>query len=109
MTTEERIAVLAGVSAFADQTPDALARLADELDELSVAPGTVLARERRPSVGESYVVVSGEAVLTLAGARQGTVGPGSFVSANGHSGDGTPATVTAVTLMHLLVVRSGDG
>jgi hypothetical protein len=107
MSLDERIHVLRTVATFAEHSPHELADLADALGELSVAPGTVLAREERPGNGERYVIVSGEAALTRAGVRHGTVGPGALVPAAPTNGTAAPATVTAVTLMHLLVLRDG--
>jgi len=75
------------------------------MDELSVAPGTVLAREEGLANGHDFIIVSGEAVLTCAGARRGTVGPGALVGAVAALGTTGHATVTAVRLMHLLVLR----
>jgi CRP-like cAMP-binding protein len=74
------------------------------VDDVSVEPGRVLAREGATGRG-MFVVVSGMAEVSAGGQTVGVLGPGSFMG-DSETFDLRPDrfTVTARTLMRLLVV-----
>lgn len=106
MTDTAKADVLRSVERFAGLSISEVELVAALASEHAVAPGAVLAREGR-SANECIVVLAGEAAITVGGSQVAIGGPGSVVG-DLESPDGTasPATVTALTLMHLLVVRT---
>lgn len=96
MSHEAKLSVLAGLDGFVGRSPEELDALVAVAEDLVVAPGSVLVHEARGD-DRWHVVVSGEASLSAGGSLIGSAGPGSVLRSNG-------ATVTAVTLMHLLVL-----
>jgi CRP-like cAMP-binding protein len=107
MTTKlatERLELLRQVPAFQTLGDRDLARIDSLVDDVTVHPGHLLAREGLPSRG-LFVVVSGMAEVTRAGETVGVLGPGAFM------GDSETLvlrpdrfTVIARTSMRLLVV-----
>jgi quercetin dioxygenase-like cupin family protein len=100
MSPEEKLTALRAAEGLAGRSDAELEAMAGAADELTVAPGAVLAQENRPSAG-TFVVLDGEARLERNG-MVATAGPGALI------GDPTdpPSTATALTLMHLLQLGS---
>lgn len=87
---------------FAQLPDDARARMRDLAEELTAEAGAVLTEQG--AVGrEAFVIQSGQAEVTVSGARVATIGPGSLVGEMAII-DRRPrsATVTALTDMELL-------
>lgn len=107
MTTKlatERLELLRQVPAFQDSSDRDLARIDPLVDDVSVHPGHVLAREGLPSRG-LLVVVSGMAEVTRRGETVGVLGPGAFMGDSETWGlHPDRLTVVARTAMRLLVV-----
>lgn len=99
MSVEAKAAALRQAERVAGYMPEDLESLAATAEDLIVAPGSVFVQESRRE-DRCYVVVAGEASLSVQGTLVGTAGPGSIV---GDPHD-DPRTATAVTLMHLLVI-----
>jgi CRP/FNR family transcriptional regulator, cyclic AMP receptor protein len=85
-----------------------LAQVATMMDELDYQPGEMLTREGMPG-GQAFLIVEGEAEVTLRGEQLATVGAGEFVGEMALL-DHSPrsATVTAVTPMRVLVMDPGS-
>jgi len=103
--TEGRLSLLASLPVFAScrgRDLEAVDRLVDDID---VSAGEVLVREGVPGQ-ESFVVVAGEARVTIDGREIALLGPGDFFGEMSILDPGHPrsATVTAVTAMRLLVL-----
>lgn len=93
---------LSGVEIFSGFSPDQLATVRSMADEVAAEPGAVLMEQG--DVGqEAFVIVSGQAAISVAGTRVATVGVGTIVGEMALL-DGRPrsATVTAVTDCELL-------
>jgi len=87
---------------FDDCGSDARARIAELATELAVPPGHVLLEEGAPT-SRCFAIAAGQAAVTRARQRLGTVGAGAIVGDRALLGATTcSATVTAVTPMHLL-------
>jgi hypothetical protein len=99
MTIEDKIRALRGVPRLADRTEPELEDLASRAEEAIAAPGDVLARESHAG-RTSSIVLTGEATVARNGAVVDKAGPGALLGDPDHP----PATITAVTLMHLLVL-----
>ena len=105
---DRRIETLAGVDLFAGCSKAELRELASITTEIDAEPGAVLCREG--GVGrECYVVIDGEAAVTIDGDEIDVVGPGDFFGEMALL-DGGPrvATVTASTAMRLLVLSHAE-
>jgi CRP-like cAMP-binding protein len=107
MTTKlatERLEFLRRVPAFHTLGGRDLARIDPLVDDVTVQPGHVLAREGRASRG-LFIVLSGLAESSRGGETVGMVGPGAFMG-DSEMWDLHPDvfTVIARTPMHLLVV-----
>ena len=103
-----RIDRLSQVTLFRACSPAELRELAGITTELDVAAGDVLCTEGQ--VGrDCFVVVDGEATVTIGGDELDTVGPGGFFGEMALL-DGGPrvATVIARTDMKLLVLSRGE-
>ena len=89
---------------FAGTSKARLARLAAQMDEIVVAPGSVLVREGRP--GHSfYVVIRGEAAACAGEREVAAFGPGDFFGEISMiDRDPAVATVTARTECSLMVM-----
>ena len=105
-TSNPKVAVLRSLPGLAGVPDRELVPLASLFDEAGVEAGHVLTREGA-SGRELFLVVTGQAEVTLRGDMLATVGPGEFVGEMTIF-DGAPrsATVTAVTPMRLLVAGS---
>lgn len=101
---DARVERLAAVSLFASCTPSELRELARITTELDAPAGAVLCREGATGA-DCFVVVDGEAEVTIAGDHVCTIGPGGFFGEMALL-DGGPrvATVTASSDMRLLVL-----
>jgi CRP-like cAMP-binding protein len=79
-----------------------LGRIAATLDQAELRPGAVLTREGRVAQ-DWYLIVDGEADVTIRGEFVGRLGPGEFVGEMALvSGGPRSATVRAVTSMRVL-------
>jgi CRP/FNR family transcriptional regulator, cyclic AMP receptor protein len=101
--TDPKIAVLRELFGFAGPGDRELLALAALFDEVRVEPGECLIREGEPG-REVFLIVDGQAAVSLHDKPLGTVGPGEFV------GEMTlferaprSATVTALTPVRTLV------
>ena len=94
--------LLHNVPIFSDCSPKDLAAVARGLKEVNHKAGTVIAREGEPGVG-LFVIVEGEAKVTIGDKPRRTLGPGEFFGEIALL-DGGPrtATVTAETDLKLL-------
>ena len=104
MRKDPKIEMLRRVPALAAYSDAQLAELGRLVDELFVESGHVLTREGQ-SGREAFLIVDGEATVTIGGELVAVVGPGQFVgemSLLEHAP--CTATVTAVTPMHVLVM-----
>lgn len=99
---DARLDLLSKVSLFSGCSQSELKELAKITTEMDASAGTVLCREG--GAGHTcFIVVDGEAKVTIDGEEVGTVGPGGFFGEMALL-DGGPrvATVTAATDMRLL-------
>jgi len=95
---------LRAVRLFRNCNHKQLERVAEIVDEAEVEAGRQLCRQGEQG-HEAFVVISGEASVTIDGEEVGTAGPGTLVGQVSLIDHGTrTATVTAKTPMHLLVV-----
>ncbi|MHB8513619.1 MAG: hotdog fold thioesterase [Actinomycetota bacterium] len=106
--TQGRAEVLRSLSIFAAAGDDELARIDTIVDEIEVDPGEVVLRENEEG-RESFIIVSGNAEVSIAGVALTTLGPGDFFGEMAVlEAKPRAATVTATTPMHLLVVDESD-
>jgi CRP-like cAMP-binding protein len=107
MPHDTKIQRLAAVPLFAQLTRRDLDHVAEMTDDLHVAAGRTIAREGEPA-HVAYVIISGQAAISVDGERVGTLGPGEMVGEMGLI-DGGPraATVTAETDMDVYVIEPG--
>ncbi len=103
-----RVEKLAGVSLFRGCSQSELKALAGITTEVEAAAGKVLCQEGK-SGNECFVVIEGEAAVTIGGDEVTTIGPGGFFGEMALL-DGGPrvATVTAKTDMRLLSLSRGE-
>ena len=96
---------LDGVTIFQDLAPAERARLASELETLTLRRGDVLVREGEPA-DALYVVVTGRFIVTIAGRRQAIseIGPGQPVGEIAFLAGGV-RTATVTALRDSLVLR----
>jgi CRP/FNR family cyclic AMP-dependent transcriptional regulator len=95
---------LRGLSLFDEMADDELAEIETLVDDIDVDPGQVLIREGWLGQ-QAFVILTGQAAVSVQGQRIATVGPGEIVGQTALTGgDPRPATVTAVTPMHLVVL-----
>lgn len=99
-----KVELLKGVSLFSTCNRGELGRIASLADEAEVPEGYALTREGR--VGqEFFVIVDGEADVTIRKHKLATLGPGGWFGEMSLLDHGPrAATVTARTPMHLLVL-----
>jgi CRP-like cAMP-binding protein len=93
---------LAKVPLFSDCSNRDLQTISRVVKDIDHRAGTVIAREGEPGVG-LFVIVDGEAEVTIGGKKKATLGPGEFFGEIALL-DGGPrtATVTAITDVKLL-------
>ena len=107
MASDAKIKRLAAVPLFSRLSRKDLDAVAEATDDLHVAAGRTLAREGDAAY-VAYVIVNGQAAISVDGERVGMVGPGEMVGEMGLI-DGGPraATVTADTDMDVYVIEPG--
>lgn len=100
-----RYRLLASLPAFAGCTGRELEAIDRLLDDIDVNAGQVLVREGVPG-RETFVVVAGEAIVTVDGRQMATLSPGDFFGEMAilDPDKSRSATVTASTAMRLLVL-----
>ena len=105
---DPKVELLRKVPGLAGYRDKYLAQVATMMDELDYEPGDLLTREGMPG-GQAFLIVDGEASVTLRGEELATVGAGEFVGEMALL-DHSPrsATVTAVTPMRVLVMDPGS-
>jgi CRP/FNR family transcriptional regulator, cyclic AMP receptor protein len=100
----EKIGLLKGVPLLWGCSEKELGRIAALVAEREVASGTALTREGQPG-SEFFVVVDGNATVTLRGKKLATFGPGSFFGEMSLLDHGPcAATVTADSTLHVLTL-----
>lgn len=102
MSTKRVMEELAKVPLFSDCSNRDLQTISRVVKDIDHRAGTVIAREGEPGVG-LFVIVEGEAEVTIGGKKKATLGPGEFFGEIALL-DGGPrtATVTATTDVKLL-------
>jgi CRP/FNR family transcriptional regulator, cyclic AMP receptor protein len=99
-----KVELLRGVSLFSACSHSELRRIGSLADEVDVPQGRVLTREGETGQ-EFFVVVDGEAEVSVGERSVGTLGPGSSFGEMSLFDQGPrSATVTALTDMRLLVL-----
>lgn len=98
--------LLKKVPLFSDCSAKELAQIAAASKNVKHKAGTVIAREGEPGIG-LFVIVSGEAEVTIGGVKRATLGPADFFGEVALL-DGGPrtATVTASEDMELLGITA---
>ena len=101
---DPKIALLRRVPGLAGYADRQLAQLAPLVDEATAEPGSILVQEGKPG-RQTFLIVEGQADVTLRGQYLERLGPGDFVGEMALL-DHSPrsATVTAATPMRLLVM-----
>ena len=102
MSTKRVVEELSKVPLFSDCSNRDLQTISRVVKDIDHRAGTVIAREGEPGVG-LFVIVDGEAEVTIGGKKKATLGPGEFFGEIALL-DGGPrtATVTATTDVKLL-------
>jgi CRP/FNR family cyclic AMP-dependent transcriptional regulator len=102
VSTKRVMEELAKVPLFSDCSNRDLQTISRVVKDIDHRAGTVIAREGEPGVG-LFVIVDGEAEVTIGGKKKATLGPGEFFGEIALL-DGGPrtATVTAITDVKLL-------
>ena len=102
MSTKRVVEELSRVPLFSDCSNRDLQTIGRVVKDIDHRAGTVIAREGEPGVG-LFVIVDGEAEVTIGGKKKATLGPGEFFGEIALL-DGGPrtATVTATTDVKLL-------
>ncbi|HSH33547.1 MAG TPA: cyclic nucleotide-binding domain-containing protein [Actinomycetota bacterium] len=102
MSTKRVVEELSKVPLFSDCSNRDLQTIGRVVKDIDHRAGTVIAREGEPGVG-LFVIVDGEAEVTIGGKKKATLGPGEFFGEIALL-DGGPrtATVTAITDVKLL-------
>jgi CRP/FNR family cyclic AMP-dependent transcriptional regulator len=107
MADDNKLTRLAEIPLFSKLSRKDLEIVAEMTDDLHISPGRVLAREGEAAY-VAYIIISGQAAISVDGERVGTVGPGEMVGEMGLI-DGGPraATVTADGEMDVYVIEPG--
>ena len=101
---DPKIALLRRVPGLGGYADRQLAQLAPLVDEAELPAGTILMEEGRPG-RQTFLIVDGQADVTLRGQYLNRLGPGDFVGEMALLDAGPrSATVTAVTPMQVLVM-----
>ena len=102
---DPRAAALRCLKALRQLSDRELNLLARSLDEVDLPAGALLTREGR--IGDDcYLIIEGEAEVTIGGSSVARVGPGEFVGEMALlSGGLRSATVRAMTPMHLFTMH----
>ena len=107
MSKDEKLERLSKVSLFSGLTRRQLEHVAEITDEVQVETGRVLARQGEPA-HVAYVIVSGEAAISVDGQTVGNLGPNEMVGEMGLIDGGLrAATVTAASDMDVYVIEPG--
>jgi CRP-like cAMP-binding protein len=96
VATKDIIAQLAKVPLFSGCSNRELQLIARVVKDVSHPAGTTIAREGEPGVG-LFVIVEGQAEVTIGGKRKAKLGPGDFFGEIALL-DGGPRTATVTTL-----------
>jgi CRP/FNR family transcriptional regulator, cyclic AMP receptor protein len=96
VAAKDVIAQLAKVPLFSGCSKRELQLVARVVKDVTHPAGTVIAREGEPGVG-LFVIVEGEAEVTIGGKRKAKLGPGDFFGEIALL-DGGPRTATVTTL-----------
>lgn len=105
--TNPKVAQLMRLPLFQNVPRSELALIAANLDEVQVPGGQTLIREGHHN-DAFWIVLEGEAEMTIGGQVHRLIGPGGFFGATSML-DGRPAVATVKTLSHLrALVASGD-
>jgi len=100
----KKLEMLQRLPMFAACSERELAQILRLVDEIDMAKGDVLMREGAPG-RESFIIVEGEAEVTVDRTHLATLGPGSFVGEMSLiEMEPRTATVTAKTPMRLLAI-----
>ncbi|MEO7803683.1 MAG: cyclic nucleotide-binding domain-containing protein, partial [Actinomycetota bacterium] len=106
--SQSRTDTLRGLPMFKTSSDDEIALIDSIVEEIEVESHEVVLRENEEG-SESFIIVNGNAVVTLAGVELTTLGPGDFFGEMAAlEGGPRTATVTAITAMDLLVVDQAD-
>ena len=104
---DAKILALKGSPLFEGLSRKQLARLAQLSDDLEMPAGTLLCKEGSRG-REFFVIIEGEAEVTVGGQHVGTVGPGEFFGEVALVARANrTATVTAVTPLRFFVISDG--
>lgn len=105
MARDPKIALLRNVPGLRQYRDRDLARIAPLVDEADIAEGEVLIEQGRAGLS-AYIIVDGEALVTVGDKEVGRLGAGDFVGEMALL-DHSPrsATVTAVTEMRVLAMN----
>jgi hypothetical protein len=98
---EDRVDALRALGRFAGCTPEELRSIAESATESTVAPGSVLLREGHRSAAAGHLILSGSAAVEDGDGRD-AVGPGTLFGDLADDPRLRNATLTAVTLMHVM-------
>ena len=103
---QRRLSLLASLPVFAGCSGRELEAIDRLVDLVDVGAGEVLVQEGTTG-RESFVIVAGEAVVTVAGRQIALLGPGDFFGEMAVLDPGQPrsATVAAASAMRLLVLE----
>lgn len=96
MATKDVVEQLAKVPLFSGCSNRELQLIARVVKDVQHSAGTVIAREGEPGVG-LFVIVEGQAEVTIGGKRKAKLGPGDFFGEIALL-DGGPRTATVTTL-----------
>ena len=107
MADDTKLKRLAEIPLFSRLPRKDLELVAEMTDDLHVAPGRVLTREGDAAY-VAYVIVSGQAAVSVGGERVSTLGPGEIVGEMGLI-DSAPrtATITSDSEMDVYVIEPG--
>lgn len=107
MTAKSELAdLLSGVPVFAHLSPSALKQVATLAKDVTHPAGHIVVREGA-GAHAMHVIVSGDAEVTVDGARVATLGSGDFFGEIALLGGGTrTATVTASSELRILAIDS---
>lgn len=102
--SSSKVEMLRSIPSLAAYNDRVLAEIAPLVDEESLESGTVLTVEGQPGK-QAFLIVEGEAAVSVGGELLATVGPGQFVGEMSLLDHGPcSASVTAISPMRVLVM-----